>query len=158
MTLRLLCLIVIWVFGWIVLLGRGQASKDAEIIALRHEVAVLRRQVTQSKPDWAARAVLAALARLLPARLRCQRLVTPGTLLADGVPALDPGSDIDAGRHVPRTLNTTLPASPRRTSTVTRSAWTCPERPDQRIRASRIRVQEAQVKPGILFSSGTGPP
>ena len=73
---------MIRVFGWLVLLGRSQASKDAEIMVLRHEVSVLRRQVTQPKPDWADRAVLAALARLLPAVLRAHRLVTPGTLLA----------------------------------------------------------------------------
>jgi putative transposase len=79
---RLLCLIAIRVFGWLVLLGRGQASKDAEIMVLRHEVAVLRRQVVRPKPDWADRAVLAALARLLPAGWRAHRLVTPGTLLA----------------------------------------------------------------------------
>jgi len=68
--------------GWLVLLGRDQASKDAEIMILRHEVTVLRRQVTRPKPDWADRAVLTALARLLPAVLRAHRLVTPGTLLA----------------------------------------------------------------------------
>ena len=47
------------------LLGRCQASKDAEIVMLRHEVAALQRQVAWSKPDWADRAVLAALARHL---------------------------------------------------------------------------------------------
>ena len=73
---------MIRVFGWLVLLGRSQASKDAEILVLRHEVMVLRRQVARPKPDWADRAVLAALARVLPTTLRGSRLVTPGTLLA----------------------------------------------------------------------------
>ena len=82
MAFRLLYLITIRVFGWLVLLGRGQASKNTEIMVLRHEVTVLRRQVARPKPDWADRAVLAALARQLPAVLRAHRLVTPGTLLA----------------------------------------------------------------------------
>ncbi|MGW4800976.1 hypothetical protein ACWEPC_52010, partial [Nonomuraea sp. NPDC004297] len=63
MSVRLLYLTLIRVFGWLVLLGRSQASKDVEIMALRHEVAVLKRQVVRPKPDWADRALLAALAR-----------------------------------------------------------------------------------------------
>ena len=81
MSLRLLYLIFIRVCGWLVLLGRSSASKNAELLVLRHEVAVLRRTTPRPRLDWADRAVLAALIRLLPGRLRLHRLVTPGTVL-----------------------------------------------------------------------------
>jgi putative transposase len=44
---RLLYLITVRAFGWLVLLGRGQAAKDPEIMMLRHKVMVLRRQVAR---------------------------------------------------------------------------------------------------------------
>ena len=81
MSLRLLCLVFVRLRGRLVLLGRSSASKDAELLVLRHEVAVLRRGNPRPRLDWADRAVLAALIRVLPARLRMHRLVTPGTVL-----------------------------------------------------------------------------
>ncbi|WP_223839200.1 helix-turn-helix domain-containing protein [Saccharopolyspora pogona] len=81
MSLRLLYLILVRIVGWLLLLGRSSASKDVEILVLRHEVAVLRRTNPKPRMNWADRAVFAALIRLLPKVLRAHRLITPGTVL-----------------------------------------------------------------------------
>jgi hypothetical protein len=79
---RLLYLISVTVFSWLRLFARGGATKDIEILILRHEVSVLRRQISKPRPRWPDRAILAALTRLLPHQLRVHRIVTPSTLLA----------------------------------------------------------------------------
>jgi putative transposase len=81
MPIRLLYLAFARTCSWLVLLSRPAASKDVELPVLRHEVAVLRRTRPRPRLDWADRAVLAALIRALPPRLRIHRLLTPGTVL-----------------------------------------------------------------------------
>ena len=60
---------------------RSELAKDVELLVLRHQLAVLRRQ--QPRPSFRAadRAFLAALSRMLPSRGRHGLIVTPQTLL-----------------------------------------------------------------------------
>jgi putative transposase len=81
MALRLLYLLFCQVLRWLGLLARSSVARDAELLVLRHEVAVLRRQVARPRVDWADRAVLAGLVRLLPRPAWHGLLVQPATLL-----------------------------------------------------------------------------
>ena len=81
MALRLVYLAFGRVLAWLVLLGRGSASKDAEILVLRHQLAVLRRQVGRPRLSWADRAILAGLSRLLRRHRWPVFFVRPDTLL-----------------------------------------------------------------------------
>ena len=83
MSLRFAYFAVLRVFGWLALLARSDRAKDAEILILRHQVAVLQRHVQAPRLSWADRAILAALARLLPGGALCQLrlIISPRTLL-----------------------------------------------------------------------------
>ena len=90
MLIRVLYLLMVRVFDWLVLPARSGTSKEVEILVLRHEVAVLRRQVARPKPDWADRAVIAALARR-PHQSREQR-----------PPLYEPGQSVDITSRIRR--------------------------------------------------------
>jgi putative transposase len=80
-AVRLPYLIFRQLVAWLGVLARSSRSKNAEILVLRHEVAVLRRQVRRPRMSWADRAVFAALTRLLSQAGRLHRIVTPATVL-----------------------------------------------------------------------------
>jgi putative transposase len=80
-SVRLVYRLLVQVLSWLALFAQSSASKDAEILALRHELAVLRRNNPRPRLSWPDRAILAGLARILPKALRTHRIVRPATLL-----------------------------------------------------------------------------
>ncbi len=81
MALRLIYQVFTTLLGWIVLCTRSDATKDIEILVLRHQLAVLQRRTPRPRMTWTDRALIAALTRLLPVRRRLGFLVTPTTIL-----------------------------------------------------------------------------
>jgi hypothetical protein len=138
----MLYLMFVCLTGWMVLLARSAASKDAEMLVLRQEVAVLRRQNPKLKLSWADRAVLAALARLLPRLLRmpatqrapgtCMGVEPPVTAVTaddenpDGIDAA-PGADTSptAGQESRRCCATSPAAPPRWKAPTATASWPC---------------------------------
>ena len=57
---------LVTMLSWLVLLARSSSAKDVEMLALRHEVAVLRRANRRPRVSWADRAYLAGLSRIMP--------------------------------------------------------------------------------------------
>ena len=83
MLLKIVYLLVCRLPGLAVLVLRKDLAKDAELLVLRHENAVLRRHAGRIRYEPADRVWFAALARLLPRRRRTDIFpVTPATLLA----------------------------------------------------------------------------
>jgi putative transposase len=80
-VLRLIYVMFSKLLGWMVLRSRSDTTKEIEILLLRHQLAVLRRRTPRPPMSWTDRAVIAALARLLPVRRRHGLLVTPSTIL-----------------------------------------------------------------------------
>ena len=81
MATKLISQMLLKLLSWIVLRTRSDTTDETEILVLRHQLAVLQRRTPRPRISWTDRAMIAALARLLPARRRYGLLVTPATIL-----------------------------------------------------------------------------
>jgi hypothetical protein len=70
MALKLIYQMFAKLLSWMVLYVRCDTANEIEILVLRHQLAVLQRRTPEPRLNWTDRAVIAALARLLPARGR----------------------------------------------------------------------------------------
>ena len=83
MLVKIVCLLMRWLFSLAVLMCSGDREKNAELLVLRHENAVLRRNAGRIRYEPGDRAWFAALTRFIPRRRWAEIFpVTPATLLA----------------------------------------------------------------------------
>ena len=81
MALKLIYHVFAKLLSWMVLRASSDTANEVEILVLRHQLAVLLRSTPRPRISWTDRAVIAAHARLLPARRHRGFLVTPATIL-----------------------------------------------------------------------------
>jgi putative transposase len=81
LTVSVVYVLACRLFELVVLLGRGERSKELEILVLRHELSILRRQVKRPQFSQGDRLLLEALSRVLPRRSSRTFVVRPETLL-----------------------------------------------------------------------------
>src|SRR6266511_3225492 len=89
-------------FELLVLFGRSERAKELEILVLRHELQVLRRQVGRPRLRSADRVLLAALGQLVPRTRRVSFLVQPATLCAGIVTSSVAAGPMPAGARADR--------------------------------------------------------
>ena len=100
MIVRVVYMVSVRVLGWLALLSHRRSGLIVEVLVLRHQLSVLRRQVTKPRPPWPDRAILSALCRLLPRELLPHRLVTLGTCWP-GIAASSPEMDLPSSNGTP---------------------------------------------------------
>ncbi|MER6105145.1 helix-turn-helix domain-containing protein [Streptomyces sp. NPDC001832] len=84
MVIRLIYLLACQTFRWLALLARSDASKDTEILMLRHQLAIARRAQPRPCFSWSDRAVMATLLRMIVSKQRRSQvalLISPRSVL-----------------------------------------------------------------------------